>query len=108
MDLCDVIFLNFLALLSVCSSMNAREEFSLHFGGIKENYKKHSNISRVKREEKFIYSCSDIMTNMIESGLPCFIKSKAGIEYDFYQKIADGGCGSVFRGKEQSMSMVSR
>ena len=49
MHLCDVILLNFLALMSVFVSINAGEKVPTNFGSMRENYVKLGNVSRAKR-----------------------------------------------------------
>ena len=100
MNLCDVILLNFLALMSVFVSINVGEEVSTNFDSIKENNMNLGNISRAKRSGAIMSLCSDIRTKK----MPCAINDK----YELHKIIAKGGCGTVLKGKEQSMSMLSR
>ena len=93
MNLCDVIILNFLTLMSVFVSINVGEEVST-------NYMNLGNISRAKRSGAIMSLCSDIRTKK----MPCAINGK----YELHKIIAKGGCGTVLKGKEQSMSMLSR
>ena len=89
MNLCDVIILNFLALMSVFVSINV-EEVSTNFDSIKENNMNLGNISRAKRSGAIMSLCSDIRTKF----LPCAINGK----YELHEIIAKGGCGTVLQG----------
>ena len=102
MNLYDVILLNFLALMSVFVSINVGEEVSTNFDNIKENNMNLGNISRAKRSGAIMPLCSDLKKT--KKRVPCAISSK----YELHKIIAKGGCGTVLKGKEQSMSMVSR
>ena len=104
MNLCDIILLNFLASMSVFVSINAGEKVPTNFGSIKENYIKLGNLTRAKRSGASMSLCSDIKTKLMKSGLPCAISDK----YELHKQIGLGGCGTVLKGKEQSMCMVSR
>ena len=83
MNLCDVIILNFLTLMSVFVSINVGEEVST-------NYMNLGNISRAKRSGAIMSLCSDIRTKF----LPCAINGK----YELHEIIAKGGCGTVLQG----------
>lgn len=86
--------------MSVFVSINVGEEVSTNFDSIKENNMNLGNISRAKRSGAIMSLCSDKKTKK----LPCAISGK----YELHEIIAKGGCGTVLKGKEQSMSMVSR
>ena len=58
MNLCDVILLNFLALMSVFVTINVGEEVSTNFESIKENNMNLGNISRAKRSGTIMSLCS--------------------------------------------------
>ena len=96
MNLCDVILLNFLALMSVFVTINVGEEVSTNFESIKENNMNLGNISRAKRSGTIMSLCSDIKSKK----MPCAINGK----YELQEIIAKGGCGTVLKGKEVSSS----
>ena len=95
MNLCDAIILNFLALMSVFVSINEGEEVSTNFD-TKENNMNLGNISRAKRSGAIMSLCSDKKSKK----MPCAINDK----YEIHEIIAKGGCGTVLKGKEHSMS----
>ena len=97
MNLCDVIILNFLALMSVFVSINVGEEVSTNFG-TKANNMNLGNISRAKRSGTIMSLCSDVKSKK----MPCAISG----EYELHKIIAKGGCGTVLKGKEHSMSKL--
>ena len=96
MNLCDVIILNFLALMSVFVSINVGVEVSTNFDSLKQNNMNLGNISRAKRSGAIMSLCSDKKSKK----MPCAINDK----YEIHEIIAKGGCGTVLKGKEQSMS----
>ena len=96
MNLCDVIILTFLALISVFVSINVGEEVSTNFDSIKANNMNLGNISRAKRSGTIMSLCSDIKSKK----MPCAISG----EYELHKIIAKGGCGTVLKGKELASS----
>ena len=96
MNLCDVILLNFLALIRDFVSINVGEEVATNFDSIKANNMNLGNISRVKRSGAILSLCSDIKSKK----MPCAINGK----YELQEIIAKGGCGTVLKGKEVSSS----
>ena len=92
MNLCAVILLNSLALVSVCTSLNGREEEVLTNFSIKKNYVTFRNISRAKRGSDVMSLCSNVEFKSKE--VPCSVNGN----YELQKKIGAGGCGAVYMG----------
>ena len=92
MNLCAVILLNSLALVSVCTSLNGGEEEVLTNFSIKKNYVTFRNISRAKRGSDVMSLCSNVEFKSKE--VPCSVNGN----YELQKKIGAGGCGAVYMG----------
>ena len=88
MNLCAVILLNSLALVSVCTSINAGEEEIL------TNFR---NISRAKRGSDVMSLCSNVelkWDSLESKKVPCSVNGN----YELHKEIGKGGCGAVYMG----------
>ena len=84
--------------MSIFVSINEGEEVSTNFDSIKANNMNLGNISRAKRSGTIMSLCSDIKSKK----MPCAINGN----YELHEIIAKGGCGTVLKGKEHSMSKL--
>ena len=97
MNLCAVILLNSLALVSVCTSINAGEEEVLTNFSIKKSDVTFRNISRAKRGSDVMSLCSNVelkWDSLESKKVPCSVNGN----YELQKKIGKGGCGTVYMG----------